>query len=483
MDVLRLPYGPWKPLLSGKYDGYDVSLYQNPDRDLFSVLVDADADGNPKGLVVVMYKGFLVDGPVTDLVKGIKGRTIVITKKSGGDVYQFLLLEGGPKYIGLAREELVETLNKLGNLLYKDGTLLRNVAKAMGITVTALRDVPRKVAALMLAEPVVIPNLVGSPALPRVSEFAKVLAVGKGRDGSVVKESAVEFGKTVILGEHTAARRKFFRIILENMLLSGIPAIIATPWQEKYERMNEPGDVAVQGYGLTPMGFPRRIWTLGEDFHIDLNFVDPGALAEALGISKTQKAFVEIENALKSKKGQLDGIETLVTHGPNEKFHRLRAFRVTAEAKAERGNAFGRNNVSSLLVAGDVGNATVVKIEEDLWTTTALQSLLSGLLEFISKRGKSKKLRAVVFIEAADRIVPRVRSPVTESIVQKISELKDYGIGFVAEAPEESQIHKGILDLAETTVRTVTDDEVGVRLLTKRPYRVKLRPFVSNISV
>ncbi len=483
MDVLRLPYGPWKPLFSGKYEGYDISLYQNPDRDFFSVLIDADADGNPKGLVIIMYKAFLVDGPVTDLIKGIKTRAIAVTKKAGGDVYNFLLLEGGPKYIGLEREEIIETLNKLGNSLYKDATLLRNIAKALGITVTALRDVPKRVAALLLAEPIVLPNFVGSPGGITTQDFGKVLPLGKGRNGEVIKEAAIEFGRTAIVGEHAVARKKFFRIVLENILLSGIPAIVVTKDPSKYEKLNQPGSHDVQNYGITPIGFPRRVWKLGTDYFLDLNFVDANALANALGVSPAQKAFKTITEGIAAKRGSINDIMDVFSPKGAEKYHNLRAFRIMREAKDEYPNTFGRNNVSTLLVMGDVGNATVVEVGENIITQTALQSLLSNLLEFISKRGKSRKLRGVVFIEDAHRIVPRVSSPVTDAIVSTLAQLKDYGIGFVFEAEDEIHVHKTLADLAETTVRTVNDDEVGVRLLTKRPYRVKLRPFASGVTV
>ena len=483
MDILRLPYGPWKPLLSGKYEGYEVTIYQNPDHDLFSVLVDTDEDGNPKGLVVIMYKIFLVDGPVVDIMKGLKTRTIAITKKREGDIYQFLLLEGGPKYIGLSREELAETLSRLGNLLHKDSTLLRNVAKTLGIGITALRDVPKSIAALVLAEPAVIPNLVGCVYGPAMFEFAKPLPLGRGRDGDIIKESIVEFGRTVIFGEHSVARKIFFRILIENTLLSGIPAIIITKNSKKYEKMNEPGDHEVLSYGISPVGFPRRIWSLGENYFIDLNFVDHAALAEAIGVSTSQKAFLAISEEIKAKRGSIITLRDILLLKKQEKFHNVRAKRITEEVMTERPKDFGQNNVAGLLTVGDVGSATVLSVEDDMWTKAAAQSLLAKLLQFVSKRGKSKKLRAVVFIEDADRITPRVKSSVTQSIVDTIAELKDYGVGFVVEAPDEASVHKTIVELSETIVRTVNDDEVGVRLLTKRPYRVKLRPLASNLIV
>jgi len=330
---------------------------------------------------------------------------------------------------------------------------------------------------------VVVPNLIGSVFGPTALEFAKPLPLGKGRDGEVVKESAVEFGKTVILGEHAEARKKFFRIVLENVLLSGIPAVVITKCPEKYEKMNEPGSHDVTGYEIPPMGFPRRIWRLGYDYFVDLNVVDHAALAEAMGVSTAQKAFTTISEGIKAKKGGIGTLRDVLTLKKEEKFHNLRAKRIVEEVMREHPRYFGQNSVSGLLTMGDVGSATVVAVGEDLWTQTAAQSLLAGLLKFVSRRGKSRKLRAVVFVEDADRITPRVKSPVTGALVRTMAELKDYGIGFVVEAPDEAGVHKDIVGLAETTVRTVSKEEVGVRLLTKRPYRVKLRPLASNLSV
>lgn len=483
MDILRLPYGPWKLLLSGKYEGYDVTIFQNPDHDLLSALVDTDDDNNPKGLVVMMYRGYLVEGPVIDIIKGLKTKTIAITKKREGEIYQFLLLEGGPKYIGLSQKELAETVSKLGNALYKDATLLRNVAKTLGIETTALRDVPKTVAAMVLAEPAIIPNLIGSVYGPAVFEFAKPMPLGRGRNGDVVKESIVEFGRTVILGDSSDARKSIFRIILENTLLSGIPAIVITRNSKKYEKMNEPGDHEVMSYGISPVGFPRKIWRMGEDYYIDLNFVDHGALAEAIGVSASQKAFERISKEINAKKGSITTMKELFALKKQEKFHRVRAKRIAEELMMEHPRDFGQNSATVLLNAGDIGSATVIAVEDDLWTKVGAQSVLAKLKDFVSKRGRSKKLRAIIFVEDADKVIPFVKSKTTQAIVNTMTELKDYGVGFVIEAPDEASAHKDLVDLSETMVKTVGHNEVGVRLIAKRPYRVTLRPFASNVNV
>jgi len=451
MDILRLPYGPWKPLISGKYEIYDISLYQNPDRDIFTVVVDKDDEGNPRGLVVIMYRAFLVDGDVQTLMNGLKEKTTAIIKKRDGDTYRFLLIQEGPKYIGLQKSELADTLSRLGNALYADSTLLRKVAVAMGITVTHIRDVPARVAALLLAEPIVIPNLMGHPGgLTSTAEFAKVLPVGTNK----------------------------------NAMLTGIPTIILTQHPERYAKMNEPAaNGSAAKMGISPMGFPTAKWAVGNDFHVDLNTVDERALADTLGVSFELKSFQEIVGAIHAKQGGAEKIGELITQEGKMKYHALQALRICAHEEKAYGKYYGKNDVTPLLEAGDIGHATVIEVPDEVHAKTAVQSLLAGLQKFLENRGKSKKLRAMLIVDGGDKILPRVDAPIQNALVQTIMELKEYGVGFAVDAPSEADISKTIVDLAEAHVRTVSDDEVGIRIVTKRPYRAILRPLVSNITL
>ncbi len=484
MDILRLPYGPWKPLISGKYEDYDISIYQNPDRDIFTVVVDKDEEGNPRGLVVIMYRAFLVDGDIQTLMNGLKEKTTAIIKKRKGETYKFLLLQEGPKYIGLKKSELADALSRLGNAIYADSTLLRKVAVAMSIPVTHIRDIPARTAALLLAEPIVIPNLLGHPGgIVASPEFAKVLPVGKTHDGTVVKESIFDFARTVVLGEHEKARKQMLAIIAENAMLSGIPVIILTQHPERYKKMNEPSDANLSEYGVHTMGFPANQWKLGEDYFIDINTVDPRALAEALGISSDIKAYNEIVAAIHSAGGNAVKIGDLIKKEDKMKFHTLRALRICAHEERTRGEIYGKNDVTPLIEAGDIGHAKILHVKDDPHSKTAVQSLLEGLLRFLESRGKSKRLRALIIVDDGERILPRINEPIQDALLNTIIELREYGVGFAADAPSEAEIAKKILDLAETNIKTVSEDEVGVRIVTKRPYRAKLRPLISKITL
>ena|GEM_PF-3183542 len=483
MGVLRLPFGPWKPLLSGKYEGFDISLYQNPDRDLFSVLVDTDENGKPRGLVVIMYRAFLVDGPAKQLMEGLNLKTMLITKRKQGQTYQFLLLEEGPKYIGLEPKELEDTLDALGNAMYKDTAIIRKAAKAMSIALAQLRDVPRRVAAMMLAEPVLLPSTLGVAAGGREDMgFDRVFPIGRARDGNVVKESILEFSRTVIFGEHEAARKRILRILLENALLTGIPAVVLTPHQEDFGKMNEPAERGPEGMGVAPIGFPRKLWSVGNGIYVDLNVVGKNCLAEALGISSGGKALEVLEKWIDAKRGTIEGIRDIRMKLTRAKYHELQALRVVQHHQEKNGEKFGRNNATELMARGEIGEATVIKTEKSIWTVAALESMLEALLKFLEPRGKTRQPRIMFFVEDAQMLFPRVESPIIDELMNVAAKLVDYGVAFVVEAPNEAEIRKEIVDLAEATVITVNDSEVGVRLLTKRPYRITLREYVSNIS-
>ncbi len=483
MGVLRLPFGPWKPLLSGKYEGFDISLYQNPDRDLFSVLVDMDDQGRPRGLVVIMYRAFLVDGPAKQLMEGLNLKTMLITKRKQSQTYQFLLLEEGPKYIGLEPKELEETLDALGNAMYKDTAIIRKAAKAMSIALAQLRDVPRRVAAMMLAEPVLLPSTLGVASGAREETgFDRVFPLGRGRDGNVVKESILEFSRTVIFGEHEPARKRMLRILLENALLSGIPAVVLTPHQDDFRKMNEPAERGPEGMGITPIGFPRKLWSVGEGIYVDLNTVSKNCLAEALGISPAGKAMDVLAKWIDTKRGTIEGIKDLRAKLQKAKYYELQALRVVQHHQQKNGEKFGRNNATELLAKGDIGEATIIKTEKNIWTVAAVESMLKALLKFLEPRGKTRQPRVMFFVEDAHLLFPRVDSPIIDDLINVAAQLADYGVAFAIEAPSEADVRKELVDLAEATVITVNDSEVGVRLLTKRPYRMTLREYVCNIS-
>ncbi len=478
--MLRLPYGPWYPLFSGKYEGTDVSLYQNPDRDFLSVVVDADEKGRPRGLVLTMYRGFLAEGPVQQLLESLRQNAYLFMTKRGDEVHRFLLIVKGPRYVGVLTEELRKALEEMGNALYRETVVVRELGKAMSVTLTALRDVPKRVAALLLAEPLVLPKMTGAKTAEVAVEVPHV-ALGKTREGLVAKEPVTEFRFVTVTGEHEKGRKRAVRILVEGYALAGIPVIVLTKEAEAYEGMKNAGSAKLAEYGLAPVGFPVSIVSPGKGAFLDLNVVDMGALADLLGVSPSADVVKVLGQARERGKGGIEGIDDLRRLVEGNQYAPLQARRVLDVAKKKYGGVFSKNTATHFLVATEIGGITVVEMREDVLHPLVAHTVLEVVAEFLRRRGK--KGGVAVVVEGADRIVPRVDSPVVRALVSSLRKLADQKAYIALEAESEAYIDESLVSKVETRITTVSDEEVGIRMLTKRPYRFTLRPFASSITV
>ncbi len=481
MDVLRLPYGPWYPLFGGKYEGTDVSLYQNPDRDFLSVIVDRDEKGNPRGLVLTMYKGFLAEGPVQQLLESMKQNAYLFITKRGGNIHRFLLIVRGPRYIGIAPEELRKAIEEMGNALYREQIVVRELAKAMSVTLTALRDVPKRVAAALLAEPLVLPRLTGTKTTVQIVEEAPQVVLGKNRDGLVAKEPIKEFRCVCISGEHERGRKKALAIFVENYALAGIPVILFSKNPRRYEGLRNAGTEKLKEYHMAPMGFPVSIVSPGNGAFIDLNVIDPDAFLDLLGVSPNAAVARVFREALGRGKGGLETIKDLHKYLTGSQYFPLQARRIILAAEKKFGNVFGKNEATNYLTATELGGITVVSMREDVVHMALAHTILEVVYLFLKKRGRRGGV-AVVF-EDAHRLVPRARSPLVNALIESVKHLADIKAYLAFETPNESQLPDDIMRKIETRVVTVSDDEAGMRILTKRPYRFFFRPFASSITI
>jgi len=100
---------------------------------------------------------------------------------------------------------------------------------------------------------------------------------------------------------------------------------------------------------------------------------------------------------------------------------------------------------------------------------------------FLRKRGRKGGV-AVVF-EDAHRLVPRAKSPLVDALIRSIRKLTEIKAYLAFEAPDESALPDEIREKIETRIVTVSNEEAGIRMLAKRPYRFFFRPFASSVTV
>lgn len=479
MGVIRLPHGPWRSLLVGKYEGKDVSLYQNPQRDILYVVVDRGEDGRAKGLVVTVYRAFYVErGNVKQMLDHLSGSPVGVSKKWKGEIFQFLLVPGGIKYIGLDPQELKDTVDEMEITLTRMEKSILAIARALGITLRPLAIVPKNIAAILLVEPAAIAGLTPS-GVPTMSEGG-VMVLGLLKSGDVARDAPINFRRTIIYGDATG-RRKFFTVLIEEFLRNGINVLVATSSPEYYNGLSSAGskNELHSKLGLEPIGFSAKIL----DTVIDLSIVPQKAFVYMCGVSPSSTT----GQALASLLGTNRDAETPVELSERVKGVDLvslrvgRVLRTVEDIKPEVFHKLAYNHFVSLSSTG-LGGAYILKATDE-WERTSLASYLAGIGEALKRRGKTENPRFIVFIEEGEKIVPNNGDPISEEIVNTIEKYRDYGMGWVVSTEKDIHIHPSLVSFTETKTGAVGPDDVGVRTLVKRPYRLTVRPFLSSIDM
>ena len=88
-----------------------------------------------------------------------------------------------------------------------------------------------------------------------------------------------------------------------------------------------------------------------------------------------------------------------------------------------------------------------------------------------------------LIIPEAEKILHRDNeNPLATEILNCLSEMDKYGVGFAVAAQNELDLRDELHEMAEAKVSIVEENDVSVQLKGRKMYRVLLRPGFSNCS-
>ncbi len=474
MGLIKLPHGPWKSLLIGKYEDRDVSIYQNPHRDILYVVVDRDQSGVAKGLVVTVYRAFYIEnGDARRMIEHLSGMPVAVVKKWKGDTFQFFLIPAGIKYISPEPEELKKVVDEMVISLDRIERNVVMLGRTLGMQVKPLAMVNKSVAAILFVEPTVIAGL--SPIKPSEKKEG-VMILGRMRTGALASESPINLRRTVIYG-NDVGRKHMFVVSIEEFLRNGINVLLVTREPKKYEgfRAASEDKELLAPYGLQPTGFSLEVL----EWKVDLGVTPPGAVVYTGGIREGTQTFNKAVDILKKLKP--DNLLSLDTEEGDVISRRaVRSLR----SIGRKGNYFdkvGFGKFVSLSSTG-LGGLYIIRVENP-WNYLSLLSYVSGIGTYLERKGKTEYVRVMVAVEDAWRILPKEGNYLTKTLVTLLERFKDHGMGWVLETDRDTNLDGMILALTETKLGAIGENDVGVRILTKRPYRMDIRPFITGVRL
>ncbi len=469
MARVHLPYGPWKSLLVGSYEGKDVSIYTNPQKDMLYVVVDKDEEGKTRGLVISVYRPFFVqEGDPVTLITHISGHPVSVIKKWKGEMYKFVIVPAGIKYIGVDPSELRDTVEEMVATLNRMDKNIAVLSRTLGIKVKPFTSVPSSVSAILFSEPSTIAGLL--PSYGKSEDSEEGLAVlGTLKNGSPATEPLINLRRVIVYG-HKEGRKNMFYVLIEEMLKHGVNVIVITGEPSKYTYFSKAGkkDEMLVKLGVEPEGFAVEFIEQG----IDVKYLDPvdvvltGGEVEKEVFEAMSEVIVKLKSGEGMKRGEID-----------QKTLEANRYLLSLISGVNKVNY----PIPSITKRSGRGTLYIVKYK-GLEGLLFLYSLINGVVEGLKRRGKKEIPVTVLAVENAERLFSNNDTLQIKKFVAYIQQGKDVGLGWLLEAEKDVNIHNILLGMTETKIGAIDSNDVGVRTLLKKPYRMNIRPFASAIG-
>ncbi len=472
-------HGPWREIFSGKWEGYDVELFINPEK-IIVVNIYSNDD-----VVSVMSKFFLAEGNYLKLVDAFDGFLIAVSKKQPASKVNFLGVSTGPVYY---KKELInEKLEEMYDLLETEAEHLIEVSKAYPVNLTDLLHAPEQFSVTLLEEPIVLVSFVTGKKLVVSEKKEESVFLGfKSKTKEKAEEPVSVFSRTSVLGEN---RKNAMKIIAEGLSINGVTVVVFDE-DNFFSEMAKPNlDFPHGEYPfLQPVGMPLKNIDPA-DVNCDIRLVGSKVFKEVLGIRGENglEAFRVIEKAIEEKKpSSVAELEEAVIEVMDEKvkFYAFRAIRMLRVIEQRFPGLFTGKTDPSLLVpfysktGGVISRVDLSNLPLGMKKAIVF-SAVNSLLEAARNR-RIIGLKAVIMLPNAAKYCPREPEKESEKrIIEAINELPEHGLGYCIGADYEVDLFEELVETSTLLIEFISAKEVAVKPVTKKPYRVILRPFLS----
>lgn len=480
----KLPHGPWKEIFYGEWTGYNINLYENPDKLTLILIYDKGKERETKGVIVLLNKYFVVEGDPSKFAEGLGGYSLVFGKYHPTFKTTYLIIGSGPQY---SEEEIVsETVDKAFSIVEKKSEEVMEKSKTFGVNVTELKHAKEEFSARLFSEPTLLPGLVFRETPEKVAEKGVIL--GKKLDGSMAEENIRNFMSTVVVGKDEQVIQNMY-VVLENCVLSGITGIVFDNF-ESFKNMGSPNTSFnyEEFPNLQPIGMPLKNLEPGQ-VSIDLNMIDSKSFREILGVPEkegeyTGKIAGDVMDDVIEKKGfkKLSDLEEklLSIQEEEKRFHVYRAIRWVKILEKMYPDLFGgkldpRGIVSTYLKS----MGSIVRINTKGLPLKMQKLLIYSTMRSLQEEAASRGIRAIICIPDAKKIVSKKPKGEMDIRILEVFSRTGEGVGFCIGADHDIDINPEIVHDASMRITYVSGNEAAVKIRGGRPYRVKIRPRLS----
>ncbi len=477
--MLPLPNGPWSPIVIGNWDGTDITYYENPEKEVMTVIFDKKGE-KIRGIVLLLTRFFLVNGDFSKALDSFSaGNVVMLKKKTPTTNLNYVAVVTDPMYAQFSSVDILKVFNNQYAELERLSIEFRKLAAKTGMPVTELKNANEEVAHRLFGEPLALPTMI-----VRKAKEGTTLEMNTGKLNIGLKltgEKATQIVQNLAISAVVGTQwERIVQVLIEEAVLNGVTVVLYDD-DGKFENINKP-NTSLDGYQKfelsQPMGMPMRSMEPGIEVFIEISLFDAKNLVDLFGLGTDAEDI--LDEALKKMPENLEELEKAIENAESKKYLHERVLRVLKFIEREHGDLFKGNNDAREILAPwlkKMGRVTYINlsgIPEGL-REGLKYSVTKAIHRFLKSETPRGELHSL-------SIIKHSKTRIHQDYMKTLKVLTMYGHGFLYIAGHELDLDEDIKNTAKLIVKPVNRDEVVVVTPGEKEYRVKVRPTLSQPS-
>lgn len=498
--------GPWNSFFEGQSGEHQIQLLFDDESTVLSLIWDIK-NNEAVGVVLELMRIFVCYQNPGVLIEKSDLDCLQIAKKEGGQTHWFVLIHSLPTYVALEQSKIDSEMDRAASTLQDAQTRLLSLANTLGVVLQKLESTSDKQKSVFFSAPIIHEALFHKAAQEKIQldqpqPFMRQELVSQGEfiagldtQQQLVKEPLGLFRRTLITDGQTADRIHAMHVLIESALLSTMPVVVfdAHDFFDGLQFANTSRDQLERAkISLEPVGFPIASFSMPEKIRIDLATLDIEAMLELFRAGKTP-AIQVIQKILSN--GQASNLTQLVEViavqapvGATSTYQLKKAVRLIWLIEKNYPGFFdGPSNIREIAKSwgSGLGRAGLIHLDglDKRIKLILLHSLLRELKDYYKNLPEQRPVKAVLFLPEAQFLFPRHGQwKIYQLLSNDLQQASAAGLASVISTEHAIELNNRIVAETQTQISIVNQDDIGIRIENRKPYRAILRPALSQFG-
>ncbi len=488
---MDFPNGPWKKVLSGIYDDYELSIQLNQDGFVITEILNPEKTKN----ILSLSLAFGVFGDAETFVETLpRNATYFLLHGTQADS-KFLLLSNDSEVLNDDQKEITDFVNTQFKKLQKETKSIVDIAGSYDIKLKKYSDLPQELKGMLFRNPIYMLGVLPTKT-PRVTQI-----VTKSSPASNTKqqemflgffkttnEKCVEsldlFKRTLVFGNSSS--KNFLTVLLEELSLCRMNSLVfaydSSAANIKFPNSSEKNVQELTG--STPMGFPLLSFNAEEKIFVNISDLSEGVFSEQHKINDKIISELISKVIVEKQPGTIEDLIKFVSEQqPSESltaYNISLAARILQIVKMQFPNLYSGDFVVSDFfkdLGKNMGHANLVILNKN--NALANREIIFNVLKKVSNLAQSNPPIAIIIPNAKEILGRDAVDLLTKSTVDLINADRENSYFFFTF--NETDLDKSLFEKSTAKLSILEENDVGLALKDSKPYRLVLRPTLSKV--